>query len=209
MSNPSALQRSPVLSLYRFQPGTYCAFPNEETVVIVDTTLPKEYTGRRSESTGLSNSGQTGLHAVPPQWINKARTICAKPLTVKISTRDLNKSDSLFVLPKMRPDGISSSSEVVLEDQAPSPMHAASTGASSETPALPGPRATRGLGRSRGRDSQATSGGNAFCESSSVLQKGNTEMNMTQSNNGKTNPSQKELPTGTGRVRLLDPAPHV
>lgn len=109
----------------------------------------------------------------------------------------------------MPPDGISSSSEVVLENQAPSPMQTASTGTSSETPALPGPRATRALGRGRGRDSQATSGGNAFRESSSVLRKGNTEMSTTQSNNRKTIPSEKELPAGTGHVRLLDPAPHV
>ena len=93
MSNLSALQRSPDLTLYRFLPGTYCAFPNEETgplsqpflhsgtyyafpneemVAIVDSTLPKEHSDGQSESVGLSNSGQTGLHAVPAQWIKKS-----------------------------------------------------------------------------------------------------------------------------------------
>ena len=71
----------------------------------------------------------------------------------------------------MRPDGTCSSPEVVLE----SPMDAASTGAPSEKPE---PRVnTRGLGRGRSRDSQpeATAAGHAFRESSSVLEKGNTE----------------------------------
>src|ERR1700679_193299 len=76
----------------------------------------------------------------------------------------------------MRPDGTCTSSEAVLESQNPSPMDPNST--ASEKPA---PRVkARRVGRGRGRDSesQAPAGGQAgqaFCELSSVLQKGKPE----------------------------------
>ena len=105
----------------------------------------------------------------------------------------------------MNPDA--TSPEAVLGRQVPSPMDAASTPSE-----IPRPRVkARRVGRGRGRDSesQATAGGQAFGESSSILQKEILKTDISHSNGGTTCPSKKELPTRTGGFRPFDPAPHI
>ena len=76
----------------------------------------------------------------------------------------------------MHPDGTSSSPEAVPENT----MDTASTGAPSEMPVHH--MNTRGLSRARGREPDANAGGRALRKLSSVLQKGNTEIHLSQSN---------------------------